>query len=43
MTDEVDTEKPGIIPKIILGLALANLAFLLIEIALNVFGAMLPL
>jgi hypothetical protein len=43
MTDEVGKERPTIIPWIILGLALVNLAFLLIEIALNVFGAMLPL
>jgi hypothetical protein len=43
MTDEAGKEKPAIVPRILLGLALINLLFLLTEIALNVFGAMLPL
>ena len=43
LSDVIGNDKSMIVPKIILGLALINLLFLLTEIAINVFGAMLPL
>jgi hypothetical protein len=43
MVDATGREGSTIVPKILLGLVLINLLFLLTEIAVNVFGAMLPL
>ena len=43
MADATGRKGSTIVPKIILVFALINLLFLLTEIAINVFGAMLPL
>ena len=43
MGDAMRREGSTIIPRIILGLAVANLLFLATEIAINVLGAILPL
>lgn len=43
MADATGREGSTIVAKILLGLALVNLLFLLTEIAINVLGAMLPL
>jgi len=43
MADGTGREGSTIVPKIILVFVLINLLFLLTEIAINVFGAMLPL
>jgi hypothetical protein len=43
MADASGREGSTIVPKILLGLALINLLFLLTEIAINVLSAMLPL
>ena len=43
MADATGRQGSTIVPKIILVFALINLLFLLTEIAINVFGAMLPL
>jgi hypothetical protein len=43
MADATGREGSTIVPKIILGFVLINFLFLLTEVALNVFKAMLPL
>jgi hypothetical protein len=43
MADATGREGSTIVPKIILVFVLINLLFLLMELAINVFGAMLPL
>jgi hypothetical protein len=43
MADATGRTGSTIVPMIILAFALINLLFLLTEIAINVFGAMLPL
>lgn len=43
MADATGREGSTIVPKIILLFVLINLLFLLTELAINVFGAMLPL
>jgi hypothetical protein len=43
MADATGREGSTIVPKIALVFVLVNLLFLLTELAINVFGAMLPL
>ena len=43
MADATGREGSKIVPKIILVFVLINFLFLLTEVAINVFGAMLPL
>jgi hypothetical protein len=43
MADGTGREGSTIVPKIILAFVLLNLLFLLTELVINVFGAMLPL